>query len=235
MSENDGLHTLIEELANFKLDPNSYQDDSGYISFIDNRLTGKVRALRAHLRLLGQYQLFEELKQLSLGDGEAIEALEQLSHYFIPEIRHRIEATTNYDVSNQDFWLYVHPRIAAVARERFREGTYADAAEASLKEVNTAVKRIVIERTGNEWDGAKLMHRAFSIDNPVIELADLSTESGCSEQKGYMQIFAGAMTGIRNPKAHENIQINREKAVHFIYLASLLMHKLDEALARGAR
>lgn len=233
MSENDRLHALIEELANFKLDPNSYQDDSGYISFIDNLLTGKVRALRAHLRRLGQYQLSEELKQLSLEDGEAIKDLEQLSHYFIPEIRKRIEATANYSASNQDFWLYVHPSIASVARGRFREGTYADAAEASLKEVNAVVKRIVIERTERERDGADLMQHAFSMDKPVIKLADLSTESGRSEQKGYMQIFAGAMTGIRNPKAHENIQINREKAMHFIYLASLLMHKLDEALAGG--
>jgi len=235
MSENDGLHTLIEELEHFNLNPNSYQDDSGYISFIDNLLTGKVRALRAHLRRLGQYQLFEELNQLSLGPGEAITVLEQLSYYFIPEIKKRMEATADDSVADQDFWLHVHPKIASVARGRFREGTYADAAEASLKEVNAVVKGIVIERTGSERDGADLMQHAFSTGKPVIKLADLSTESGRSEQKGYMQIFAGAMTGIRNPKAHENIQINREKAVHFIYLASLLMHKLDEALAGGAR
>ena len=231
MSENDRLHTLIEELECFSLNPNSYQDDSGYTSFVDDLLVGKMRALRAHLRRLGQYQLFEELNQLSLGPGGAITVLEQLSYYFIPEIKKRMEATADDSMANQDFWLYVHPRIAAVARERFREGTYADAAEASLKEVNAVVKRIVIERTGSERDGADLMQHAFSIDRPVIKLADLSTESGRSEQKGYMQVFAGAMTGIRNPKAHENIQISRERTVHFVYLASLLMHKLDEALA----
>jgi hypothetical protein len=43
-----------------------------------------------------------------------------------------------------------------------------------------------------------------------------------------MQIFAGAMQGIRNPKAHDNIDIHKERAMHQIILASLLMYKLDE-------
>ncbi len=46
-----------------------------------------------------------------------------------------------------------------------------------------------------------------------------------------MYIFAGAMTGIRNPKAHDNLTISIERATHFIFLASLLMYKLDEAIA----
>ncbi|MBA7577516.1 hypothetical protein ES708_19369 [subsurface metagenome] len=43
-----------------------------------------------------------------------------------------------------------------------------------------------------------------------------------------MQIFSGAMTGIRNPKAHENITIDSQRAIHFLFLASLLMFKIDE-------
>lgn len=44
-----------------------------------------------------------------------------------------------------------------------------------------------------------------------------------------MQIFAGAMTGIRNPKAHENIIITMDQAIHHIFLASLLMQQIDSA------
>ena len=44
-----------------------------------------------------------------------------------------------------------------------------------------------------------------------------------------MEIFAGAMTGIRNPKAHMNIEIGRERAIHFLFLASLLMDTYDMA------
>ncbi len=42
-----------------------------------------------------------------------------------------------------------------------------------------------------------------------------------------MQVFAGAMTGIKNPKAHENIVIDEVKAIHFLFLASLLLHKRE--------
>jgi hypothetical protein len=34
--------------------------------------------------------------------------------------------------------------------------------------------------------------------------------------------------GIRNPKAHANITITPERAIHFLFLASLLLFKIDE-------
>ena len=45
-----------------------------------------------------------------------------------------------------------------------------------------------------------------------------------------MQIFAGAMTGIRNPKAHENQTISKDAAIKRLVFASLLMDKVDEAV-----
>ena len=126
------------------------------------------------------------------------------------------------------FWNLLHPKITAISKSRFDSKHYADSAEAALKEVNNIVKAIVKEKTGNEYDGADLMNRAFSIDRPIIKLEDLSTETGKNIQKGYMQIFAGAMTGIRNPKAHANIIIDSNRAIHFLFLASLLMYVIDE-------
>jgi hypothetical protein len=48
---------------------------------------------------------------------------------------------------------------------------------------------------------------------------------------GYMNIFAGAMTGIRNPKAHENQIISKDMAIKRLIFASLLMDKIDEAIS----
>ena len=81
---------------------------------------------------------------------------------------------------------------------------------------------------GKELDGATLMESAFSPKNPIIRLTPLATASDCDEQRGYMQIMAGSMTGIRNPKAHGNLNPDRTKTLHLICLASLLMHRLDE-------
>ncbi|MGE4337892.1 MAG: TIGR02391 family protein [Pigmentiphaga sp.] len=100
--------------------------------------------------------------------------------------------------------------------------------EASFKEVNDAVKRILRETDGRELDGAGLMTTAFSSQSPIIRLSALVTDTDKSIQQGYMQIFAGSMTGIRNPKAHGNLSPDRTKTLHLISLASLLMHKVDE-------
>ena len=48
-----------------------------------------------------------------------------------------------------------------------------------------------------------------------------------------MQVFAGAMQGIRNPTAHGNLDLPKEEATHLLFLASLLMHRLDAAQATG--
>lgn len=132
--------------------------------------------------------------------------------------------------SPANFWNDIHPKITAVAKARYESNHFADAVEAALKEINSTMKNIVKRKTGNELDGASLMRTALSPKGPIICLDDLSTETGRNVQEGYMEIFAGAMIGIRNPKAHDNIKITENRARHFIYLASLLMSKIDERI-----
>jgi uncharacterized protein (TIGR02391 family) len=122
----------------------------------------------------------------------------------------------------------IDPIIHDVARDRFISGMYADSVEAALKEVNQIVKRLYLDRTDVELDGSALMQAAFSANNPTLPLSDMQTQSDKNIQIGYMQIYSGAMTGIRNPKAHENIIIDKSRAVHFLFLASLLIIKLRE-------
>lgn len=154
------------------------------------------------------------------------------------EILSRVEAAFNgtpapegskRSVDVDSFWHTIHPKITEHARPRFMAGLLADAVEAAAKEINDTVKSIVKQRIGKELDGSPLMKQAFSVNNPIIFLGDLSTISGRDEQVGYMEIFSGTMTGIRNPKAHANMVIDEKRAIHLIYLTSLLMFKLDEA------
>jgi uncharacterized protein (TIGR02391 family) len=133
-------------------------------------------------------------------------------------------------IRSEDFWNRLHPSIVHMSRSRFEAGHYADAVEAAFKELNTKLKAYVQKATGQEFDGADLTNRAFSLSNPIARLADLSTEDGKNIQKGYMQIFAGAMTGIRNPKAHSNVTIDASRAIHHLHLASLLHYIFDERL-----
>ncbi len=129
---------------------------------------------------------------------------------------------------NGFFWNLLHPIITRVSKSRFDSKQYADSVEAAFKEVNKVIKEIVKTDNGEELDGAPLMYKAFSPKQPIIRVGDLSSETGRNIQQGYMQMYAGAMIGIRNPKAHENIVIDRTRAIHLLTLASLLMSKLDE-------
>ena len=74
------------------------------------------------------------------------------------------------------------------------------------------------------------MQRAFSPHNPLLKLSNLQTPSEQDEQRGYMDIYAGAMTGIRNPRAHEFQLVDTpESALEMIVLANHLMRKLDNS------
>ena len=122
----------------------------------------------------------------------------------------------------------LHPVIVGVSESRMKSGHYADAVEGAFKELNNAVKDRARSRLNNELDGQKLMQRVFSPDNPVLMVEDnLDTQTNRDTQQGYMMMFAGAMSAIRNPKAHENMTISEDDAVRKLAFASMLMYKLD--------
>ena len=123
----------------------------------------------------------------------------------------------------------IHGMISNVCKKKYFDGHYADAVESAFKEVNSRCKKIYKTKVGEEKDGSDLMNKLFSPNNPMLAFEDNSTDSGKNVQQGYMQIFSGSMTGIRNPKAHENQVLTKESAYTRLMLASLLMEKIDEA------
>jgi len=131
--------------------------------------------------------------------------------------------------ANRNNWQIINQKIRKVVEKKFYDEHYADAVESAFKEINKQVKEVYRTKTGEERDGRDLMFQAFRKENPTIILNDLSTKSGESVQEGYMYLFAGAMQGIRNSVAHDNLIIDVSRAFHFICFASLLMDKLDEA------
>ena len=139
-------------------------------------------------------------------------------------------ATAQQLVEATGLWLLLHPRVVELAKPRIESGHYADAVESVFKELNAVVKELYKKCGGEELDGVSLMRKAFSPNKPAILLDDLSTETGRNVQQGYMDLFAGSMSGIRNPKAHSNVSITIERACHHLTLASLLFFKLEEKL-----
>ena len=137
------------------------------------------------------------------------------------------------NLGTQSDWCHlIHPRIAQVSQKLYLDGSYANAACDAFIEVNDRVKRLfqAIKPGEKVPDGDAAMKTVFSANAPLIEFCDCSTDSGANTQKGFMEMLAGAMSALRNPKAHANITIDREDAMRRLIYASMLMYKIDEAV-----
>jgi uncharacterized protein (TIGR02391 family) len=122
--------------------------------------------------------------------------------------------------------LDLHPEIARAASKLYRDGHYGTAVEHAVKALNDLVRL----RSRLTEDGTTLMERAFSPKNPVLKFNGLSSQSDTEEQKGFMMMFSGAVSGLRNPRAHRFFHDDPERALEFIAFVSLLAKLLDEAV-----
>lgn len=123
--------------------------------------------------------------------------------------------------------LVTDPQLKQVSGSLYRDRHFARAVEEAFKFLNNAVKE---KSEIVNQDGAGLMRSAFSANSPVLHLNAFQSQSEKDEQQGYMDIFAGSMTGIRNPRAHDHqLSDAPEIALELLVLANHLMRKLDQA------
>lgn len=121
--------------------------------------------------------------------------------------------------------LVTNDSLRSASRKLFLNGHYARAVEDAFKCLNNEVKA---RADRSDLDGDKLMRQVFSANSPILALNPLQSTSEKDEQRGYMDMFAGAMTGIRNPRAHEHdLEDDLDVALEMIVLANHLMRKLD--------
>lgn len=121
--------------------------------------------------------------------------------------------------------LEFHPRIVKASKSQFKSGHYTDAIFNAFRCIEVLAK----EKSGLEGRGADLMHRIFNENKPLIKLNRMQRDFEIDEQAGFRFIYAGAMKGIRNPKAHAEIQQKDPyRTLEYLSLASLLAKRLEE-------
>lgn len=115
--------------------------------------------------------------------------------------------------------------LRTASRRLFADGHYARAVQAALTRLNNAVK----SKSGlTTADGDSLMRHAFSATNPILRFNALKNTTDTDEQRGYMDLYAGVMTGVRNPRVHDHeLEDEPNSALELLTLANHLMHKLD--------
>lgn len=129
--------------------------------------------------------------------------------------------------------LSFHPKITKTSRNLYADGHYAQAIFEAFKAVNNYVKK----KSGKKGlDGQKLMAQVFNNKKPMVRLNRLITQSDKDEQRGFQFIYMGAMTGIRNPKAHDHVeQRDPIRTLKYLALASLLIEKAEEGKVNKRR
>jgi uncharacterized protein (TIGR02391 family) len=112
----------------------------------------------------------------------------------------------------------IHPDIAGVSLKLFDDGHYSQATFEAFKLLDKKVQEI----SGIQESGHKLMMQAFNEASPKIELNDLSTISDKDEQMGFKFVFAGSMSAIRNPRAHDITADPIDLCLHLSFASVLL-------------
>ena len=124
-----------------------------------------------------------------------------------------------------------HELVVKRSRRSFTSGEYQDAILKAFRSVNNRVKTLA----GTHQDGQKLMSAAFRSANPLLAISDLTTESERNEHEGTRFMLMGAMSAMRNPRAHEDHWPRDEDEAYVLdalSFASLLHRILDIAEAR---
>jgi uncharacterized protein (TIGR02391 family) len=118
--------------------------------------------------------------------------------------------------------------LRKIVGKLYKDGHHARAVEEAFKFLNNIVKKKA--QTASSVDGAGLMRLVFSANTPILKLNSGTSKSEKDEQLGYMEIFSGCMTGIRNPRAHEHDWEDTEfRALQLIILADHLIEKVRKS------
>lgn len=126
----------------------------------------------------------------------------------------------------------IHSEVTKYCRAELLQDNYFHAVFEASKGLGQRIRDL----SGIEGDGAALVDKVFSIENPVLALNFLKTETEKSEHKGFAQLLKGCFAAVRNPLAHEPkiLWQGEEDAADYFTLISLLHRKLDGSFRTGA-
>lgn len=138
--------------------------------------------------------------------------------------------------SNSNWDDLLNPIVYKTSFKKFSDEYYSEAVEAAIKELNVRAKNLYKKYKGKELDGSDLFANIFNSDGEktlLIAGDDLDSQSGKDEQEGYRLLFMGLWKGIRNPKAHANVNLTKEQAIERLIFISMLMNKVDECIKKA--
>lgn len=125
----------------------------------------------------------------------------------------------------------IHPQVLKYCRAELLQENYFHAVFEAAKGLAQRIR----DPSSVQLDGAALVDKVFSVEQAILAINTLQTETEKSEHKGFAALLKGCFGAVRNPLAHEpKILWNGEDdAADYLSLISLLHRKLDDAVKTG--
>jgi uncharacterized protein (TIGR02391 family) len=122
----------------------------------------------------------------------------------------------------------VHPDVLRFCRAELLQENYFHAVFEATKSVAEKIRA----KTGLGSDGAELVDAAFKVEDPLLAINTLRSETERSEQKGFGNLLKGMFGTFRNVTGHApkiTWPISEEDALDLLSLVSYMHRRLDAA------
>ena len=210
--ENSIQMALVDVFGNGTIEHRQFSISSLY----GGNLVVSMSAEQAHYQSIRAYQE---------GIVEAVATLEGARDYLTERLEDLGEAPGGQAIRAFDTYD-LHPVVGGASSKLFRDGHYAEAIFAACKALNNVVQ----SASGIfEGDGDDLMKRVFSAKNPILRFNDMDDKWDEGEQRGFMDLYAGAIGAFRNQRGHKFIQDDPEFALEVIAFVSFLAKLAERA------
>jgi len=186
------------------------------------RFVGRNDDFEAHRRELNAILAFSGLEYGADGQFRQVDAAATLD-----EAERRVRTIRGKFQGRR-----MHAEVLKYCRKELMQDNYFHAVFEAAKGLAQRIR----EMTGVQADGANLIDRVFSIDQPLLALNPLRTETEKSEHKGFAALLKGCFAAVRNPLAHEPKLLweGEDDAADYLSLISLLHRKLDQCVPPGS-
>jgi uncharacterized protein (TIGR02391 family) len=110
----------------------------------------------------------------------------------------------------------------------YESGNYTSAIKTAILYISEEIR----ERTNLDLDGDQLITKAFSINNPLLKINSLETQTEKDEQTGYMLLFQGMYKAIRNPRNHNLIVDKKKEGESLLIVLNYMLSVIERARPR---
>ncbi len=171
---------------------------------------------------------YMELRKVKLKEDIKSTAEEEDSEEPISE--HEVDLSVGIKLRNEILGaIRLHATVYRLVHERYIRGDYQYAVLDVCKDLVNRVRQMSELQS---LDGKALMAKALRSDDPIIKIVPIENRFDKNEQEGWMFLFMGAMTAIRNGPPHEDIEYDDNEATEILSFLSLLYRKLDQSKKR---